>query len=129
MSKEDYYSLLGVAKCASADEIKKADRKMVLKYHPDKNSRDKAADENLKMIPEAYDVLSDANKRAAYDRYGHATFDSGGAGQRTDSHGGNFRNAADIVNKVFGRGFGDRFGFGNHSQASRNRASCGSDLI
>ncbi|MDR1255876.1 MAG: molecular chaperone DnaJ [Puniceicoccales bacterium] len=129
MGKEDYYSLLGVAKGASADEIKKAYRKMALKYHPDKNPGDKAAEENFKKISAAYDILQDADKRAAYDRYGHAAFESDGGGQRTYSHSGNFRNAADIFSEVFGGGFGDIFGFGGHSQASHSRASRGSDLI
>ncbi|MDR2435998.1 MAG: molecular chaperone DnaJ [Puniceicoccales bacterium] len=131
MGKEDYYSLLGVAKDASADEIKKAYRKMALKYHPDKNSGNGEAEEKFKKISEAYDVLHDSDKRAAYDRYGHAAFESGGSrGGYSYSSGGNFRNPADIFSEVFGSGgFGDLFGFGGHSQASRSRAARGSDLI
>ncbi|MDR2721136.1 MAG: molecular chaperone DnaJ [Puniceicoccales bacterium] len=133
MGKEDYYSLLGVAKNASADEIKKAYRKMALKCHPDRNPGNKEAEEKFKKISEAYDVLHDADKRAAYDRYGHAAFESGG-GRRSYSYsyssGENFRNPADIFSEVFGSsGFGDLFGFGGRSQTSRNRAARGSDLI
>ncbi|MDR0595306.1 MAG: molecular chaperone DnaJ [Puniceicoccales bacterium] len=130
MANEDYYSLLGVAKNASEDEIKKAYRKMALKYHPDKNPGDKAAEEKFKKISEAYEVLHDGNKRAAYDRYGHSAFDSGGGRSQSYSYSGNFRDATDIFSEVFGNsGFGDLFGFGSRSQASRNRACRGADLM
>jgi molecular chaperone DnaJ len=130
MSKEDYYSLLGVDRNASDDELKKAYRKMALKYHPDKNQGDKAAEEKFKEISEAYDVLHDADKRAAYDRHGHAAFAGGGYGAQSQAYGGNFRDAADIFNEVFGNsGFGDLFGFGRHSSQASSRVSRGSDLI
>jgi molecular chaperone DnaJ len=131
MAREDYYTLLGVEKNASADDIKKAYRRMALKYHPDKNPGDKAAEEKFKEVSEAYDVLHDADRRASYDRYGHAAFEAGGRGgfSQTYSYGGHFRNAADIFGEVFGdSGFGDIFGFSRRSQSSRNRASRGSDL-
>ena len=77
MSKRDYYEILGVAKSASDDEIKKAYRKLAIKYHPDKNPDDKKAEEKFKEAAEAYEVLSDADKKAQYDRYGHAAFQNG----------------------------------------------------
>ncbi|MDR3274168.1 MAG: molecular chaperone DnaJ [Puniceicoccales bacterium] len=130
MSKEDYYSLLGVSKEASDDEIKKAYRKMALKYHPDKNPENKAAEEKFKEISEAYDILHDADKRTAYDRYGHAAFESGGGHSRASFHSGNFRNPADIFSEVFGGyDFSDFFKFGDQVRTSHTRASRGSDLI
>ena len=78
MAKRDYYEVLGVDKSASADEIKKAYRKMAIKYHPDKNPGDKEAEEKFKEAAEAYDVLSNPEKRQRYDQFGHAGF--GGAG-------------------------------------------------
>src|ERR1041384_247164 len=75
MSKRDYYEVLGVERTMSIEEIKKAYRKLAVKYHPDKNPGDKTAEEKFKEIGEAYEVLSDSQKRAAYDQYGHAAFD------------------------------------------------------
>ncbi|HNY47377.1 MAG TPA: DnaJ domain-containing protein, partial [Casimicrobium sp.] len=75
MAKKDFYTLLGLEKSASEDEIKKAYRKLAMKYHPDRNPGDKASEENFKEAKEAYEILSDPKKRAAYDQYGHAGVD------------------------------------------------------
>lgn len=102
--KEDYYELLGVNRQASADEIKKSYRKLAVKYHPDKNPGNKEAEEMFKKISEAYEVLKDENKRAAYDRYGHAAFQQG-AGPSSGGAGG-FHDPFDIFREVFGGGGG-----------------------
>ena len=111
MEKRDYYEILGIAKNATEGEIKKAYRKMALKYHPDKNPGDKAAEEQFKEAAEAYEVLSDANKRARYDQYGHAGL--GGAG----GFGGGM-NMEDIFSQ-FGDIFGSAFGGGGSFGGSR----------
>ena len=104
MAKRDYYEVLGVAKGASADEIKKAYRKLAVKYHPDKNPGNKEAEEKFKEAAEAYSVLSDADKKAKYDQFGHAGVDGAGP----DFSGG-FGDLNDILNDLFGGGFS---GFG-----------------
>ena len=81
MSKRDYYDVLGVSRGASAEEIKKAYRKVALKYHPDRNQGDKAAEEKFKEAAEAYEVLSDPQKRAQYDQFGHAASQGGFGGR------------------------------------------------
>ncbi|HZG25808.1 MAG TPA: molecular chaperone DnaJ [Chitinophagaceae bacterium] len=101
MAKRDYYEILGVAKGAGADEIKKAYRKVAMQFHPDRNPGDKAAEEKFKEAAEAYEILSDADKRAQYDRYGHASVGSNGRGF---SGSGNM-NMDDIFSQ-----FGDIFG-------------------
>ena len=109
MSKRDYYEVLGVSKSASADEIKKAYRKLAIKYHPDKNPGDKGAEEKFKEAAEAYEVLSDENKKARYDQFGHA----GMGGAAGGGYGG--MNMEDIFSQfgdIFGSGFSGFGGFG-----------------
>ena len=80
MAKNDYYAILGVARDAGADELKKAYRKLAMQFHPDRNPGDKQAETRFKEANEAYEILKDDQKRAAYDRFGHAAFENGGAG-------------------------------------------------
>ena len=119
MSK-DYYEVLGVGKSASDDEIKKAYRKLAMKYHPDKNPGDKKAEEKFREATEAYEVLLDAQKRAAYDRFGHAAFNQqqGGAGYSGFS-GGGFGGGSfvDIIDEMFGGAFTGGGGQANHAGA------------
>src|SRR5206468_6753740 len=81
MAKQDYYATLGIARAASIEDIKKSYRKLAMQYHPDRNPGDKTAEHKFKEINEAYDILKDEQKRAAYDRFGHAAFENGGARQ------------------------------------------------
>lgn len=124
MSKRDYYEVLGVSKSASAEEIKKAYRKLAIKYHPDKNPDDKEAEEKFKEAAEAYEVLSDANKKARYDQFGHAGM-GGGAGGFGGGFGGGmsmediFAQFGDIFGGHFGGGFGGFGGGGARPQQSR----------
>ena len=97
--KRDYYEVLGVGQNASEEEVKRAYRKLAVKFHPDKNPDDPHAEERFKELGEAYDVLMDPDKRAAYDRFGHAAFTQGGAG-----FGGGFHDPFDIFREVFGGG-------------------------
>ena len=129
MSKRDYYEVLGVSKSASADEIKKAYRKVAMQFHPDRNPGDKAAEEKFKEAAEAYEVLSDADKKAQYDRYGHAGL--GGAAGR-GFNGGNM-NMDDIFSQfgdIFGEDvFGSFFGGGQRrGGGQRARGVRGSNL-
>ncbi|MCF0200345.1 MAG: DnaJ domain-containing protein, partial [Bacteroidales bacterium] len=125
-AKRDYYEVLGVNKSATADEIKKAYRQLALKYHPDRNPDDKEAEEKFKEAAEAYSVLSDADKRARYDRYGFAGMNGGSA--NGGGFGGGFGDfdLNDILNSVFGNGFnfGGFGGFGGGSRSGgRQRGS------
>lgn len=104
--KRDYYEVLGVDKNASLDDIKKAYRKKAIQYHPDKNPGNKEAEEKFKEAAEAYSVLSDADKRARYDKFGHA----GMGGQAGPDFSGGFGDLNDILNNLFGGGFGGGFG-------------------
>ena len=129
MAKRDYYEVLGVEKTASVEEIKKAYRKKAIQYHPDKNPGDKQAEENFKEAAEAYDVLSDPQKRQRYDQFGHAGV--GGASQGGGFGGGMsmddiFSQFGDIFGGHFG-GFGGFSGFGGGSRGGR-RVNRGSDL-
>ncbi len=90
MAKQDYYEILGVSKTAEEREIRKAYKRLAMKYHPDRNQGDKEAEAKFKEIKEAYEVLTDSQKRAAYDQYGHAAFEQGGMG------GGGFGGGADF---------------------------------
>ena len=123
-SKRDYYEVLGIQKGADASTIKKAYRKMAKKYHPDANPGDKEAEEKFKEVNEAYEVLSDDQKRAAYDQYGHSAFENGGMGGGGFTGGGftgNFSDMGDIFGDIFGGGFSDIFG-GGSSRRRRNNA-------
>ena len=122
-SKRDYYEILSVDRNASGDEIKRAYRKLAVKFHPDKNPEDPHAEEKFKELGEAYDVLSDPDKRAAYDRFGHAAFAQGGG------RAGGFHDPFDIFREVFGGGgsggiFETFFGGGMQAEGSQR----GSDL-
>jgi molecular chaperone DnaJ len=127
-TKRDYYEILSVARGAPEEEIKRAYRKLAVKFHPDKNPDDPQAEEKFKEIGEAYDVLMDADKRAAYDRYGHAAFAQGGMGR------GGFHDPFDIFREVFGGGGGGMGGgifetfFGGGATVDREGRQRGSDL-
>ncbi len=130
MSKRDYYEVLGVSKSASADEIKKAYRKVAMQFHPDRNPGDKAAEEKFKEAAEAYEVLSDPDKKTQYDRYGHAGVSGNGRG----GYGGGNMNMDDIFSQ-FGDIFGDDIfgsffggGGGGRSRSGRSRGVRGSNL-
>ena len=122
MAKEDYYELLGVARNASDDDIKKSFRRLAMKYHPDRNTDNPQAEEQFKKIKEAYDVLSDGKKRSAYDQFGHAGLDAGMGGGGP----GGFSYTAENFSEIFGDVFGDIFGGG--SSRKRGRAQRGADL-
>jgi molecular chaperone DnaJ len=136
-NKRDYYEILSVSRDATEEEIKRSYRKLAVKFHPDKNPGDTGAEERFKELGEAYDVLMDANKRAAYDRYGHAAFAQGNAGPA----GGGFHDPFDIFREVFGGGGGGGGGggmgggagifetfFGGGVQVDREGRQRGSDL-
>lgn len=128
MAKQDYYETLGVGRDASADELKKAYRKLAMKYHPDQNPDDKTAEQKFKDLNEAYDVLKDEQKRAAYDRFGHAAFD--GSGPFGGGGGGGFHQAGDgdfssTFADIFEDMFGDFMGGGGAAGARRAAGGAG----
>src|SRR6267142_1042866 len=118
MAKQDFYELLGVQRGASAEDIKKAYRKLAMQHHPDRNPGDKASEHKFKELSEAYEVLKDDQKRAAYDRFGHAAFENGA---------GRPQGAGDFG---FGAGFADIFDemFGDFVGGRRQGSGRGSDL-
>lgn len=124
MTKRDYYDVLEISKSANADEIKKAYRKMAIKFHPDKNPGDKEAEENFKEAAEAYEVLSDDNKKARYDQYGHAGMNGAAGGGGFGGGFGGGMNMEDIFSQ-FGDIFGGHFGGGG---GARQQSSRGSNL-
>src|SRR3712207_3603044 len=125
MAKRDYYDILGVQRDASEDDLKKAYRRLAMQYHPDRNQGDKQAETRFKEVNEAYDVLKDGEKRAAYDRYGHAAFDNGmggGGGPGGMGAGGHpFGGFEDIFEEMFGR-------FGGGGRRQRQPSGRGADL-
>uniref|UniRef100_UPI004049C30D molecular chaperone DnaJ n=1 Tax=Flavobacterium sp. TaxID=239 RepID=UPI004049C30D len=121
--KTDFYEILGISKGATPEEIKKAYRKKAIQYHPDKNPGDNTAEEKFKLAAEAYEVLSDPNKKAKYDQYGHAAFEGGGGGYG----GGGGMNMDDIFSQ-FGDIFGSQFGGGFGGFGGGQRRVKGSNL-
>ncbi|MBN9343742.1 MAG: molecular chaperone DnaJ [Caedibacter sp. 38-128] len=134
--KRDYYEMLGISKGASADDLKKAYRKLAMKYHPDRNQSDKEAERKFKEINEAYEILKDDQKRAAYDRYGHAAFDPaaggfGGGGARGSAGPGfdfHFSTGGGGFSDIFEEVFSEFMGGGSRQQGSASSAQRGSDL-
>ncbi|MBN9565329.1 MAG: molecular chaperone DnaJ [Alphaproteobacteria bacterium] len=131
MSKSDFYDVLGVSKSASEGEIKKAYRKLVMKYHPDRNKDNKTAEAKFREITEAYEVLQDSQKRAAYDQYGHAAFAQGGGGGSgfhpgAGAEGFDFNFGGGNFSDIFDEMFGDFMG--GKRQGQQNTRVRGSDL-
>ncbi|MEZ8029562.1 molecular chaperone DnaJ [Enterovibrio norvegicus] len=122
MSKRDFYEVLGVSRDASERDIKKAYKRLAMKYHPDKNPGDESATDKFKEVKLAYEILTDDQKRAAYDQYGHAAFEQGGMG------GGGFGGGSADFSDIFGDVFGDIFGGGGRRGGGAQRAQRGADL-
>jgi len=132
MTEEDYYGLLGVSRDATAEDIKKAYRKMAVKYHPDKNPGNAEAEEKFKEVSHAYEILKDPKKREAYDRYGAAAFQQGGPGAGGGGFGGDgFHDPFDVFREVFSGGAGggifEEF-FGGGGGGARAQQNHGADL-
>ena len=126
MAKQDYYTTLGVARGASGDDLKKAYRKLAMQFHPDRNPGDKSAEAKFKEINEAYDVLKDEQKRAAYDRFGHAAFEQGGGGQ--GGFAGGFEFGAGGLGDIFEQMFGDFMGGQQQGRRQGGRPRAGQDV-
>ncbi len=135
--KRDFYEILGVSKSATADEIKKAYRKVAMQFHPDRNPGDKEAEEKFKEAASAYEILSDADKRAKYDRYGHAAFGPGtgggsgfGGGMNTDDIFSQFGDifGDDMFSNFFGGGGGRSRGVAQEEQGDKEVVICASNL-
>lgn len=123
MAKRDYYEVLGLAKGADAAELKKAYRKLAMKFHPDRNSGDDTAEQKFKEVSEAYEVLKDDEKRAAYDKFGHAAFEGGGGGARGFGEANFGSGFADIFEEMFGEMMG-----GGRRRGQRGGGARGADL-
>ena len=127
VTKVDYYEVLSVSRDASDQELKTAYRKLAMQYHPDRNPNNPAAEDKFKECSEAYQILSDAEKRAAYDRYGHAAFNGGGGGGNPFQGGGFSGNAQDLGD-IFGDLFGEMFNMGGQGGGKASRVQRGRDL-
>ncbi|WP_116787685.1 molecular chaperone DnaJ [Flavobacterium psychrotrophum] len=128
MAKRDYYEVLGIDRGASADQIKKAYRKKAIEHHPDKNPGDKSAEEKFKEAAEAYEILSDASKKARYDQYGHGAFEGGGGGGGFHGGGMNMDDIFSQFGDIFGGAFGGGGGFGGFGGGGGQRRVKGSNL-
>ena len=124
MAKQDYYDLLGIAKNASKDDIKKAYRIMAMKYHPDRNAGNEKAEQKFKEINEAYEVLNDDNKRTSYDRFGHAAFDDLRRSQSHSTNGFDFSFRSGGFSTIFEEMFDEVMG----SSRTHHAAAQGADL-
>ncbi|PKF80958.1 molecular chaperone DnaJ [Vibrio sp. vnigr-6D03] len=123
MSKRDFYEVLGVGRDASERDVKKAYKRLAMKFHPDRNQGDESAAEKFKEVKEAYEILLNPQKKAAYDQYGHAAFEQGGMGG-----GGGFGGGSADFGDIFGDVFGDIFGGGRRGGGGQSRAQRGADL-